>query len=275
MPFASSLAGVRIHYEVHDSPSGSDRLPVVLIQGLGLSSRFWFDIPEQIAHDPKLPRPAITLDNRGTGTSDRPRGIYRISTMAKDVFAVLDACRVQRAVLAGISMGGMIAMHAALMQPSRVAGLVLMATSAGVPHARLPTPPALGALLLLPLVRSRRVRFVDRLLLPAHELDRAAEIFSRWPEAFRHDPLRPRTFFSQLAGAAMHSVGFRLSRITCPTVVVAGADDILIPPANARRIARRIPGAQLEVLARVAHAIPASVPRVVNDALGKLAIDSP
>lgn len=271
MAFAVSPDGVRIHYELHQSARDTKLDPVILVQGLGLSSRFWFDIPRDISHDPQNPRTAVVLDNRGAGRSDRPSGFVGITRMADDVMAVLDACAINRAVVVGISMGGMIAMHAAVRHPGRVSGMVLLATTPGLPHGRLPTLRALAALLYVPFVkRGRRVRMVDRLLLPEHELDRAAQFFRRWPEAFRQDPISPQMFFTQLAGAAAHSVGFHLRRVQCPTVVVTGEEDILIPPSNARAIAKRIPRAHLEVLPRVAHAIPMQEPDIIQRMLLKL-----
>jgi pimeloyl-ACP methyl ester carboxylesterase len=129
-----ALAGARIHYEVHESHAGPGAPAVVLIQGLGLSSRFWFDLPDRLRPKWRV----VLLDNRGVGRSDRPRGPYRMAAMADDVAAVLNAAGVQRACIVGISLGGMIAQHVALRHPARVAGLVLLATTAGFPHARLP-----------------------------------------------------------------------------------------------------------------------------------------
>jgi len=271
MAIAVAPDGVRIHYEIHESATHSTRDPVVLVQGLGLSSRFWFGIPRDIAHDPHSPRTAVVLDNRGTGRTDRPRGFVSITRMADDIMTVIDACGIERAVIVGISMGGMIAMHAAVRHPRRVSGLVLLATTPGLPHGRLPTLRALAALMYVPFVkRGRRVRMVDRLLLPEHELDRAAQFFKAWPEAFRYDPMSVPMFFTQLAGAATHSVGFHLRRVQCPTVVVTGEEDILIPPSNARAIAKRIPRSHLEILPRVAHAIPAQEPDIIQRMLVKL-----
>src|SRR5687767_2453389 len=113
MPFVSSKGG-RIHYSVFDGrPAGRANAagpPIVLLQGLGLSSRFWFDIPAALASDPLAARRVITIDNRGTGKSEAgPRRFWTMGTMADDVAAVLDAEDVREAIIVGISMGGMIA----------------------------------------------------------------------------------------------------------------------------------------------------------------------
>ena len=115
MPIAPSR-GARIHYTEHGTRGRGPA--VVLIQGLGLSSRFWFDVPELLAHDPHGPRYVLAIDNRGTGRSDKPRRLWTMGTMADDVVAVLDHAGVESAFVVGISMGGMIAQHVALRHPS-------------------------------------------------------------------------------------------------------------------------------------------------------------
>jgi len=102
MSHALAPDGARIHYEIHSAEQDRSLTPVVLVQGLGLSSRFWFELPRDLANDPHRPRTTIIFDNRGTGRSDRPKGILRPSRMADDVVAVLDACELQE-LLAGIA----------------------------------------------------------------------------------------------------------------------------------------------------------------------------
>jgi pimeloyl-ACP methyl ester carboxylesterase len=270
MPIATSSRNVRIHYDVHE-PHGEPRCaPVVLIQGLGLSSRFWFDLPARLAADPKCPYRVITLDNRGTGRSDKPRGPYRMRDMADDVASVLDAVGARHAIVVGISMGGMIAQSVALRHPQRVDGLVLLATTPGLPHGKLPRLSALAALLTVPFARSRGSRALARLLLPDDAIDRAAEILREWPAAFREHPISAAAFFAQLAAAATHSTGFLLKRVEVPTVIVTGEHDVLIPPVNSEILARRLRRSVLEVVPGAAHALPMTDERVVERALERL-----
>jgi pimeloyl-ACP methyl ester carboxylesterase len=268
---AGSRVATRIHYEVRESLAGAGAPAVVLIQGLGLSSRFWFDLPDRLTQDWRV----VLLDNRGAGRSDKPRGPYRMATMADDVAAVLDAAQIERACVVGISLGGMIAQHVALRHPARVAGLVLLATTAGFPHARLPRMKSLATLIGLPIARRIRPpaqvgRAVARLLLSERDVPRARELLSAWPAALRADPMTPSTYFAQLAAVLGHAAGFRLRRLGCPTVVVTGDDDVLIPPHNSRLLARLVPDAHLEVVAGCGHAIPASDPDCIARALARL-----
>ena len=263
MPLVVGHGGARIHYEV----LGDSGPWIVLLQGLGLSSRFWFEVPERLVSGPHR---VIVLDNRGTGRSDRPGGIYRMAHMADDVVSVMDAAGADKAVVVGISMGGMIAQHVALRHAVRVSGLVLLATSPGLPHMRLPGVRTLATLLSLPLRRDRGGPGLARLLLPVAHLPRARELLSKWPAALAEAPVAARSFFAQLAAVALHTTGFRLREVRCPTVVVTGSEDLLVHPANSSVIAARIPGAFLEVLPNVGHGIPLLDEDVVMRAIQRL-----
>lgn len=252
MPIAPSRRA-RIHYTEHGTRGRGPT--VVLLQGLGLSSRFWFDVPELLAHDPHGQRHVLTVDNRGTGQSDRPRRLWTMGTMADDVVAVLDHAGVDSAFIVGISMGGMIAQHVALRHPSRVRGLVLLATTAGFLLGALPESTALRRLLSLPFGGPRAAKNLTRLLLPESKWDQAKEIFRDWPDAMRDDPTAPGTFAAHFLAASTHLVTRRLRDIRCPTLVVAGAHDALIPLRNAQVLAREIPNAELEVIADSGHAV--------------------
>ena len=269
MPLVISADGARIHYRVIEPAVASTRPPVVLVQGLGLSSHFWFDIPRRLAAHAEAPRRVVVLDNRGTGDSDVPRGPYRMAAMADDVAAVIAAAGCEKVVVVGISMGGMIAQHVALRHPRKVAGLVLLATSPGLPHGRLPGPLALALLLSAPFAR-RPPWVLERILLSSKHLPRARELLADWPRAFELNRVTGRGFVSQLAAAALHSTGARLPSLRCPAVVVTGSDDIVVPPENSRIMAGLIPGAILEILPDVGHGIPILDEAVVERALASL-----
>jgi pimeloyl-ACP methyl ester carboxylesterase len=249
---------------------------VVLLHGLGLSSRFWFDQPERLSTGSDAWR-VITIDNRGVGRSDKPLApqAYTMRAMADDVAAVLDHARIERAYVAGLSLGGMIAQHVALRHSRRVEGLVLLGTSAGFPHMSLPKARALASFLALPFDGSLRKREVKRpfarLLLGSHDVSRTKELLAGWPDAFQTDPTPTRVFIAHLAAAVLtHSAGDHLHRVACPTVVVTGDDDALLPHENSRTLARLVPSAHLEVIRGAGHIIPASHPDSVRKALEKV-----
>jgi pimeloyl-ACP methyl ester carboxylesterase len=271
MPLAKGSGGARIHYDVR----GSGPQTVVLLHGLGLSSRFWFDQPERLSTGSDAWR-VITIDTRGVGRSDKPLApqAYTMRAMADDVAAVLDHARIERAYVAGLSLGGMIAQHVALRHSRRVEGLVLLGTSAGFPHMSLPKARALASFLALPFDGSLKKREVKRsfarLLLGSHDVSRTRELLAGWPDAFQTDPTPTRVFIAHLAAAVLtHSAGDHLHRVACPTVVVTGDDDALLPHENSRTLARLVPSAHLEVVRGAGHIIPASHPESVRKALEK------
>lgn len=267
MPHARAKDGHRIHYRVAGA-EGAART-VVMLQGLGLSGRFWFELPEAIATS--TGDRVLVVDNRGTGLSDRPRRPWRMATMADDVAAVLSDARVEKAIVVGISMGGMIAQHVALRHPSRVEGLVLLATTPGPPHGKPPGARALATLLRVPFLRGAAAqRASASVLLPPAEQHRAAELLGHWAPAFAEDPVRPGTFARQLFAILGHSTGARLPGVRVPTIVVAGAHDVLVPPAASRAIAELVPSARFELLPDVAHSIPTLAPDAIRAAVARL-----
>jgi pimeloyl-ACP methyl ester carboxylesterase len=269
MPFATGHRGVRIHYETR----GSGRRTAVLIQGLGLPSTLWFDAPDRLtgAADPWR---VILPEHRGVGQSDRPLGPYAMRTLADDVAAVLAHAGVDKAYVVGLSLGGMVAQHLALRHPSRVAGLVLMATTAGFPHILPPNPIALLNFISLPMSGRLHKDHIDqpfaRLLLAKRDVHRSHELLAGWPAALKTNPTELSGYAAHFAAVISHSTGLRLRSIKCPTAIVTGDDDALLPAYNSRILARLIPGAHLEVVPG-GHIVPATDPECVERGLERVA----
>lgn len=269
MPYAVGARGARIHYQV----VGEGGPNVVLVQGLGLSSRFWFEQPELLVNDPERPYRVLVLDNRGTGKSDKPRPPYRMGQMADDVIAAMDAAGMRRAIVVGISMGGMIAQHVALRHPNRVDGLVLLATTPGLPHGRLPGLRALATLLSMPLLLPRGgARLLADILLTKEHIPNARELMHEWPAALREERVPPLAFIGQFAAILLHSTGFRLRKLDVPAIVVGAEQDVLVPASCSKTLAELIPHAELEILTDAAHGIPITDRDVVRRALERLRV---
>lgn len=253
VPHATGPGDHRIHFREYGSRSNPT---LVMIQGLMLDGRFWFEMPELLADDPELPWHVLVPDNRGVGQSDLPRRPWTMAEMADDVAAMLDAVGVRRAVIAGISMGGMISQQFALRHPERVVGLVLMATWPGLPFGKLPNLTTLRGLVGSSLTHSRDLESLARLVLPDSELPNAWRHLEGWVRLMREQPPHRRTFLGQFGAIGTHSTGHRLGRIEVPVRVVTGDEDRLVPPSNSDVLAARLPRAELEILPGVAHGIP-------------------
>ena len=254
--------GCRIYYEVMgDDPA----LPaLVLVRGLGRSGRHWSPLVPEL-----LPAFRIVLiDNRGVGRSDTPRPPYTCPQLADDVVAVMDAAGLARAHVFGMSLGGMIAQHVALLHRDRVERLVLGCTSPGGRRAQQPSLKTRLALLRSALDTPERS--IDR-LLPILVAEVTPELREQLYELARLEPVRRRGLFGQLAAVVRHDVYDRLADIAHPTLIITGDADALIPAGNSRLLAERIPRATLAILPGARHDFttdrPGEVGRLLRDFL--------
>jgi 3-oxoadipate enol-lactonase len=224
--------------------------PVLLVMGLGASSRLWYRLLPWISRRYR----AIVFDNRGTGGSPAVRSRLTMHGLAEDARAVLDDAEVESAHVIGASMGGMIAQHLALGHRDRVRSLVLACTTAGgrsgVPPWRLLATsalrPVLGARLTFPLVSP--ILYAGATLRESPE--RAGEDLKRRMD----DGTSPLTVYAQMAAIAGHDTRSRLGELAAvPTLVLHGAEDRLVPPKRGRELAELIPGAQFELIPSCGH----------------------
>ena len=116
----SNVNGTKIAYRVQ-----GEGPPLVLIMGYRLSSAAW---PAAFVASLARRFTVITLDNRGTGMSDKPLEGYAIANMARDVAGLLNELGIERTNLLGYSMGGAIAQEFVRQFPERVSKLILCAT---------------------------------------------------------------------------------------------------------------------------------------------------
>lgn len=241
MAFAENQ-GARIYWD--EQGRGA---PVLLIMGLGYASCMWHRTRPVLATKYKT----IALDNRGVGRSDVPPGPYPIALMASDAAAVLDAAGIETAHVFGVSMGGMIAQEFALQYPKRVRSLILGCTAAGGPTAVRAEPEANKMLMAREKMDPEQaaeaaVPFIYYPTTPRKWIDEDIAIRRPWFP-------RAEGYAAQLQGILAWEACSRLSGITAPTLVIHGESDRLVPPANARIIAERIPGAKLVMIPRASH----------------------
>ena len=230
--------------------------PILLIMGFMGSGRVWYRLlPHLAGPDSRSPRRAVAFDNRGTGESDRPLGLWTMDELAADAVAVMDAAGLDRPHVVGASMGGMIAQHLALGHPERVRSLTLACTHPGRQGGRPPWR-MLASLALRPLIGPGRTFPVVAPLLYSERTRREQ------PERLREElEMRFRdgtpvsTAPAQAAAIAGHDTRERLGELTMPVLVIHGAEDALVPPSAAEEMAALIPGARLVLIPRCGHVI--------------------
>lgn len=254
---------------------GDDADPtILLIHGAATSMGGWDDrFCARLAAGGRF---VIRYDQRDTGESTSyPTGApgYGMRDLIDDVFGLLDAFDVERAHVVGMSMGGGIAMGAALARPDRVASLTLIATTPGgeglpamsaefLAHIRTPLPDAsdrdamLEHLIALLRIFSGGSGLFDEAYLRAGvkaEFDRTRNLASSQVNHFVMDVGDP--------------MRHRLGEITAPTLVIHGDADPVFPLGHAHALERAIPGARLLVLKKAGHELPPAVWDIVVPAM--------
>lgn len=242
--------------------------PVFLIMGLGYTSHMWYRMRPLLAGQYRT----VAFDNRGVGRSDVPPGPYSIALMASDAAAVLDAAGISSGHVVGLSMGGMIAQEFALQYPERVRSLILGCTAPGGPAAIRAEPEAIELLKARNLTPEQAaegaVPFIYDPATPRERINEDLAIRRPWFP-------RPEGYVAQLQGIPSWEAYSRLPRITAPTLVIHGESDRLVPPANAKLIADRIPGAKLVMIPHASHLFITDQPEAaLNAMLGFLAAQS-
>lgn len=238
-------------FELHVEERG-EGFPLLLIQGLGWSkwaSRAQWD-------DYAARRRVLAFDNRGCGLSPKPPGPYSTELLADDAASVLEARGLERADVYGHSLGGYIALTLALRRPELVRSLVLVGTGPGG-AGHLPPPPETLAVWRsgagLPLDDAVRLAFPTS-FAPGWP-DEHPDEYAAWLAA-RLDPPTPGACWLAQAEAAdrYKDVGVAAERIDLPALVVHGELDGVVPVANGRLLASRMPQAELVVLEGRGHA---------------------
>jgi pimeloyl-ACP methyl ester carboxylesterase len=250
---ASRFADVEGVGRVHYQERGSGRA-LVLIHGNNSSAYSWSDVFDQLAKEFRV----VALDLKGFGFTSKPAGDYRVETQAALVVRLLDELKIERAVLCGSSMGGAVALAAAINYPQRVDALILVGSSAfeetrggSLAPAYLRWPYIGGAVTALALTSDSLVRQGLRKSF----YDESKVTDERVAAYYR--PLRTRG--GQLAARLVREqrnytlIENSLDKIRQPTLLIWGAHDRLNLLEDGRRLHSKIAGSQLVVFDNCGH----------------------
>jgi pimeloyl-ACP methyl ester carboxylesterase len=243
----AAIEGMQVHYR--DEGTGP---PLVLLHGTFSSLHTWDGWVAHLAARRRL----IRLDLPGFGlTGPAPDRDYSAERLARVVAGLLDTLEIDRADLAGNSLGGRVALTFALTHPDRVRKLILLDAS-GLSGA--PTPP---------IVRLARMPVVNRLLrhlTPRFLVRRNLEEVYGDPSKVTDDLIdryqamqrragNRQALLDRLNGPADPPLDARIAELRAPVLVMWGEADRWALLAHARRFEREIAGAELKIYPGVGH----------------------
>ncbi len=235
--------------------------PLILIHGLGSSSRDWEKQVEAFSKSSKV----ITLDLRGHGRSSKPPGPYNITMFAEDTADLIRALGVSPVHIVGISMGGMVAFELAINNPQLIRSLVIVNS---YPEMRVETLKehiqVWRRFFFLEIFGMRGTGMIlSRHLFPFPEQAELSKVFvQRWAENDK------RAYRESLRAIINWDVEAYLGEIRCPVLVVASDRDYM-PLEEKGEYTSKIPNAKMVVIENSRHAVTAERPNQFNAVVGK------
>lgn len=262
-PFRAKLGDIDVAYDVTPARNEAGALPVLLIMGYTMPGRAWrFLVPDLAAN-----RDVCTFDNRGAGATTVTPGPYTMRQLADDARRLLDHLGWERAHVAGVSMGGMVAQRLALTSCDRLASLTLIATHPGGAFSILPPlkgiGPFIGANVLAGRTTpERRYRALAKLLFPPGFVNVSDP--GHLEAMLRHDFEPPAPAVgrkAQLKAVLGHRAAAELRRLSdLPTLIIKPEADVLISPRHSDRLHQLIPNSRLVSFPDAGHGLIRQVP---------------
>ena len=248
------IRDININYEII-----GDGQPLLFIHGLGSSLRDW---EEQIPVFSKKFK-VITLDLRGHGQTDKPKGPYSISMFAEDIAELIKSLKIDPVHVVGISLGGAIGFHLAIDHPDITKSLVVVNMSASVPIKSLKEKQMFFLrVLIVKMMGMKKMGEVlaKRLFIKPEQEELREKMASRWAENDK------KAYLSSLKTLKNWSVLERLQEIKCPTLVISSDEDYT-PLSDKEEYTAMIPNAKLVVIEDARHAVSVEKPGELNTIL--------
>jgi len=250
--------GVKVFYEC----MGQGSPALVFLHPWSTNHYIWANQVNDFARNHRV----MVMDHRGHGQSDKPASGYAIGEMAADVVAAMDAAGIERAVLIGNSIGGMVAMQTALDAPARVIANLILSSGTNLGAS---TPPEVAEAM------QKDWRAVFSGLLDA-AIARKSKAEKPEIQAFMEGCFRNETNFTENVfwtsvadpnGVFNWNISDRLKDIKQPTLIIAGVEDGATTVEQNQFLADRIPGSEIKIYQDVGHFCQLEKPMVFNEDL--------
>ena len=247
MPFIE-IDDTELYYEYH-----GDGQPIVGLHGLEGDRTHLDWLSNSLS---KTGYGILAFDQRGSGFSDKSTdpATYTTERLADDTDALMSALGIRSAAIMGLSMGGMVAQQVAIRHPERVDRLILGCTSAGGRWSicsNVPSPERIPQLLRQP-VRDRALQSIDQEFSKSYRrsnINLKADIIRE----FSRRVVCERALVGRLKAFYYHDTFELIGNIRCPTLVISGDEDNVIPWENSQILARKIPNSKFILLNSCGH----------------------
>lgn len=249
-----------LYYEEHGTGSET----IVFAHGLLWSCRM-FDA--QVAQFKEHYR-CVGFDFRGQGQSEVTRSGYDMETLYEDAIALIEQLGCAPCHFLGLSMGGFIGLRLAARRPELLRSLILLETTAD------PEPSENVA-------KYKQLTFVARWFGLGLVVDRVMPVM--FGQTFLGDPVRAlerrewrhRLSENHRLGITRATTGVitrqgiesEIDKITVPTLILVGDEDVAVPPAHSQRLHEHIAGSRLQIIPRAGHTSTVEEPTAVNGAI--------
>jgi len=264
------INGINIHYEQYGRPITEEEDVLVLIHGyLSSTFSFRFLIP-YLQEDYAV----LAIDLPGFGKSDKTKHFhYSLHSYGQLVLDSLQAFGIQKAILIGHSMGGQIALQAALQDRTRISKIIGLAAAGYMG----PVKRFLVRLSYLPFFSRMLKIYFDKgdFMKTFSSVVHDKTVITQEMMTGYLDPLQSMAFYRSLILIMRHREGDlptdRIKEITQPVLLVWGELDSIVPLRIGQRFAKDLPFGRLEVFKQVGHLLPeekpAEVARIIKDFL--------
>jgi pimeloyl-ACP methyl ester carboxylesterase len=208
----------------------------------------------------------FNVDGRGHGRSSLLSERFDLYDMVEDVIAVLDDAEVDKAVWAGLSIGGMVAMRAAITVPDRVSGLILLDTHAGTETTFKKLKYGAMAIGVRTLGVGPFLSEITKLMFGVTTREHQPDLVAEWKQRFSEVDV-PSMLLGLGSLVRRDSVVEKLNSVEVPSLVIVGDEDASLPPRLSKEIADALPNASLEIIPEAGHLSALEQPEAVSNAM--------
>ncbi len=246
--------GTRLYYELLGKGS-----PLVLIAGLACDHGMWAEVLDVLTQHYSV----LIFDNRASGQSEFSGKPFSIQDMAEDLSCLMEKLSISSAYLLGHSMGGAIAMSLALSHPEKVKKMAVLCSSAcfservkkmfqtQVRLLELATPIDVCMDSVFPWL------FSNEYLSQSENVEKEKQRFLRNPH-----PQSKEAYAMQVQALLNYDLGFRVSKIQTPTLLLAAEEDLIAPPESMKKLHSEIPNSEFKLITQAGHCVIYEKPEI-------------